>query len=192
LPNTLIFNNKTILMASKNWVLDPAHSEIHFKIRHLVISTITGSFRVFNGTMATPQHDDFSSADFSLKIDVYSIDTNNAQRDEHLKSADFFDADSYPEITFQSTDFKHIEGDKHTLTGELTIKDVTKTVTLDVLFGGEAKDGFGINRAGFEITGVINRNDFSIHADDVTEAGGLVLGEDIKLHANIQFTNEVE
>lgn len=179
-------------MASKNWVLDPAHSEIHFKIRHLVISTITGSFRVFSGAMTTPQHDDFTNAAFSLKIDVYSIDTNNAQRDEHLKSADFFDADTYPEITFLSTDFKHIEGDKHALTGELTIKEVTKTVVLDVLFGGEAKDGFGINRAGFEITGVINRNDFNIHAHDVTEAGGMVLGEDIKLHANIQFTNEVE
>lgn len=179
-------------MASKNWVLDPAHSEIHFKIRHLVISTITGSFRVFNGTMVTPQHDDFTNAAFGLKIDVYSIDTNNEQRDEHLKSADFFDADTYPDILFTSTYFKHIEGDKHTLTGNLTIKDVTKTVTLDVLFGGEAKDGFGINRAGFEITGTINRNDFNIHAHDVTEAGGLVLGEDIKLHANIQFTNEAE
>jgi polyisoprenoid-binding protein YceI len=179
-------------MASKNWVIDPAHSEIQFKIRHLVISTITGSFRVFSGTMATPQHDDFTNASFALKIDVYSIDTNNTQRDEHLKSADFFEADTYPEIIFQSSDFKHIEGDEHELTGALTIKDVTKTVVLNVLFGGEAKDGFGINRAGFEITGTINRNDFNIHASDVTEAGGLVLGEDIKLHANIQFTNEVE
>ncbi|MES2485105.1 MAG: YceI family protein [Bacteroidota bacterium] len=179
-------------MATQHWVLDPAHSEIHFKIRHLVISTITGSFNIFSGRLTTPQHDDFSNAYVTLKIDVYSVDTNNTQRDEHLKSADFFDADQYPEIKFLSTEFKHIEGDKHTLTGELTIKDVTKTVTLDVLFGGEAKDGFGINRAGFEITCIINRNDFNIHADDVTEAGGLVLGEDIKMYANIQFTNEVE
>ncbi|KOS06248.1 hypothetical protein AM493_09550 [Flavobacterium akiainvivens] len=179
-------------MASKNWVLDPAHSEIHFKIRHLVISTITGSFRVFNGTMTTPQHDDFANAAFDLKIDVYSIDTNNEQRDEHLKSADFFEADTYPDILFKSSDFKHIEGDKHELTGALTIKGITKNITLEVLFGGEAKDGFGVNRAGFEITGVINRNDFNIHAADVTEAGGLVLGEEIKLYANIQFTNEVE
>jgi polyisoprenoid-binding protein YceI len=178
-------------MASKNWVIDPTHSEIHFKIRHLVISTITGSFRVFTGTMATPQHDDFTNAEISLKIDVYSIDTNNAQRDEHLKSADFFDADAYPEITFESTDFKYIDGDKHELSGILTIKGVSRNITLEVLFGGEAKDGFGINRAGFEVTGTINRNDFGIHAPDVTEAGGLVLGEDIKLHANIQFTNEV-
>ena len=179
-------------MATQHWVLDPAHSEIHFKIRHLVISTITGSFNIFSGRLTTPQHDDFSNAYVTLKIDVYSIDTNNTQRDEHLKSADFFDADQYPEIEFLSTDFRNIEGDKHTLTGKLTIKDVTKTVTLDALFGGEAKDGFGINRAGFEITGTINRNDFNIHADDVTEAGGLVIGEDIKLYANIQFTNEVD
>lgn len=142
--------------------------------------------------MFTPEHDNFSNAAFKLSIDVYSVDTNNEQRDEHLKSADFFDADTYPEINFLSTDFKHIEGDKHELTGVLTIKDVTKTVTLDVLFGGEAKDGFGVNRAGFEITGTINRNDFNIHANDVNEAGGLIVGEDIKLFANLQFINEAE
>lgn len=179
-------------MATKHWTLDPAHSDIHFKIRHLVISTITGSFKVFSGKMITPQHDDFNNAHFNLDIDVYSIDTNSTERDEHLKSPDFFNADAFPQIVFRSDSFIHIEGDKHKLTGQLTIKGITKEVTLDVLFGGEAKDGFGINRAGFEISGIINRNDFDIHSSDVTEAGGLVLGEDIKLHANIQFTNDTE
>ncbi len=179
-------------MATKHWTIDAAHSELEFKIRHLVISTITGKFRIFSGTMITPQHDDFNNANFSLMADVYSIDTNNRDRDEHLKSPDFFNADAFPEIRFHSTSFVQIEGDNHKLTGELTIKGITKVVTLDVLFGGEAKDGFGINRAGFEITGVISRNDFDIHSADVTEAGGLVLGEDIKLHANIQFTNDPE
>lgn len=179
-------------MATNKWVLDLAHSEVHFKIRHLVISTITGSFNIFSGTLFTQNHDDFNDAAFDITIDVYSINTNNRDRDEHLKSADFFDADKFPQITFKSSRFLHTGGDNYELTGNLTVKDVTKEVVLDVLFGGEAKDGFGINRAGFEITGTINRNDFNIHAPDVTEAGGLVLGEDIKLLANVQFTNEVE
>ncbi len=179
-------------MATKHWTLDLGHSDIHFKIRHLVISTITGSFKIFSGTLVTPQHDDFKNAVFNLAIDVYSIDTNNRDRDEHLKSPDFFSADLFPQMEFRSTAFDHIGGDDYKLTGQLTVKGITKEVTLDVLFGGEAKDGFGINRAGFEISGVINRNDFDIHSAGVTEAGGLVLGEDIKMHANIQFTNDIE
>ncbi|MXN89869.1 hypothetical protein GR160_01400 [Flavobacterium sp. Sd200] len=178
-------------MATRNWVIDPAHSNISFSIRHLVIATVTGSFNVFSGTMVTKEHDNFNDAQVNLSIDVYSIDTNNRDRDEHLKSPDFFNADAFPVIEFRSTQFKHIDGDKHELTGVFTVKGISKEVTLTVLFGGEAKDGFGVMRAGFEISGIINRNDFDIHSADVTEAGGLVLGEDIKLHANIQFTNEV-
>jgi len=178
-------------MATNKWVLDIAHSEIHFKIRHLVISTVTGSFNVFSGTLETKQHDNFNDASINFSIDVYSVDTNDDVRDEHLKSDTFFNADIYPQIDFNSTSFIHIEGDKYKLAGNLTIKGITKPVTLDVLFGGEAKDGFGVNRAGFEFKGTINRNDFGIHSSDVTETGGLVLGENIKLHANIQFTNEV-
>ena len=177
-------------MATRHWVLDPAHSDVHFRIRHLIISSITGSFNVFSGTLVTPQHDNFEDAYFTINIDVYSIDTNNRDRDEHLKSPDFFNADEHPEIVFRSLSFTHLEGDNYKLKGELTVKGIAQEVTLDVLFGGQAKDGFGISRAGFEITGSINRNDFGIHPDDATEAGGFVLGEEIKLHANVQFTNE--
>lgn len=177
-------------MATTHWELDPAHSEIQFKIRHLVISNITGSFKVFSGTMDTPVHDSYMGSQFTINIDVYSIDTNNRDRDEHLKSPDFFNADAYPEINFTSDSFVHLEGDHYKMGGALTIKGITKQVNLDALFGGNAKDGFGINRAGFEITATINRNDFDIHAADITEAGGLVLGEDIKLHANVQFINK--
>jgi len=179
-------------MATQHWILDPAHSDISFKIRHLVISSVTGSFNIFSGRFVTPQHDNFNAAYFTLNIDVYSIDTNNRDRDEHLKSPDFFNADEFSNIEFLSTEFNHIEGDNYELVGNLTIKGISKKVTLDALFGGEAKDGFGIMRAGFEITGTINRADFGIHASDTTEAGGLVLGEDIKLHANLQFTNQTE
>lgn len=179
-------------MATQHWILDAAHSDISFKIKHLVISSVSGTFKIFSGRFVTPQHDSFNEAYFTLNIDVYSIDTNNTDRDEHLKSPDFFNADEFPTIEFLSTDFDHIEGDNYKLTGDITIKGISKKVTLDVLFGGEAKDGFGVMRAGFEITGTINRTDFGIHASDITEAGGLVLGEDIKLHANLQFTNQTE
>lgn len=179
-------------MATKNWVLDPAHSDIHFKIKHLLISSVTGSFNVFSGRFVTPVHDNFDQAYFTMLIDVYSIDTNNRDRDEHLKSPDFFNADEFPQIEFLSTSFKYINGDLHRLIGDLTIKGITKEVTFDVLFGGEAKDGFGVQRAGFEIIGTVNRKDFGIYAANITEVGGLILGEDIKLHANLQFTNQEE
>jgi polyisoprenoid-binding protein YceI len=178
-------------MAIYNWAIDPAHSNINFSIRHLVIATVTGSFNIFSGTMVTTGPDHFEDASINFTIDVYSIDTNSRDRDEHLKSADFFNADEFPSIGFRSTAFRHIDGDTHKLTGLLNIKGITKEVTLDVLFGGIAKDGFGIMRAGFDITGSINRNDFDIHANDVTEAGGLVLAEIIRLHAGIQFIHEV-
>lgn len=179
-------------MATKHWTIDPAHSDIHFRIRHLLISSITGSFKIFSGTMVTPQHDDFTDAFFTLNINVYSIDTNNRDRDEHLKSPDFFNADEFPDIIFRSQSFTHTDGDDYKLAGELVIKGISKNVELDVKFGGQAKDGFGISRAGFEINGVINRNDFGIHPDSDGETGGLAMGEEIKLHANIQFTNEQE
>ena len=179
-------------MATKHWKLDPAHSEVLFKIRHLLISNISGSFTIFSGTMVTPEHDNFKDAYFSLKVDVYSVNTNNENRDEHLRSDDFFDADTYPDITFLSTSFKHIDGDNYKLAGSLTLKGITKHVSFDVLFGGQAKDGFGISRAGFEINGVIDRNDFDIHPAEAAEASGIVLGEEIQLHANLQYTNEAD
>ncbi|AWH85365.1 hypothetical protein HYN59_09665 [Flavobacterium album] len=179
-------------MATKNWTLDPAHSDIHFKIRHLFISSVTGEFKIFSGTMVTPQHDNFNGASFKLFIDAFSVDTNNRDRDEHLKSPDFFSADLFPQLEFHSTAFSPVAGDNYRLKGVLTIKGISKEIMLDVFFGGEAKDGFGINRAGFEIIGTINRNDFDIHPAGIAEVGGLVLGEEIKLHANIQFTNDTE
>ena len=178
-------------MQQKKWILDLAHSDITFKIRHLLIANVTGHFRAFSGTMHASE-DDFTDAEFKLTIDVFSVDTNSSERDEHLKSADFFNADYYPEMKFVSTSFVHIDGDRYDLNGNLSVKDVTRPVTFKVLFGGEAKDGFGNMRAGFEINGEIDRNDFNIHANDVTEAGGLILGEDIQLHANIQFIKETD
>jgi polyisoprenoid-binding protein YceI len=172
------------------WVIDPMHSEVQFKVKHLVISTVTGFFKSFEGSVET-SGDDFENAEISFKLDIDSIDTNQSQRDGHLKSPEFFDAAQYPEITFKSTSFKKTDDEEeYELVGDLTIKGVTKPVTLDVEFGGSAGDFYGNTKAGFEITGKINRKEFGLTWDGVTEAGSIVLGEDIKLLINIQLTKQ--
>jgi polyisoprenoid-binding protein YceI len=176
------------MATATKWVLDPMHSEVQFKVKHLVISTVTGSFKTFEGELTT-ESDDFEGADVSFSLDVNSIDTNQEARDGHLKSAEFFDAETYPKISFKSTSFTK-DGDEYKLTGDLTIKDVTKPVTLDVEHGGVAGDFYGNTKAGFEVTGKINRKDFGLVWDGVTEAGSVVLGSDIKLIINVQFAKQ--
>jgi len=171
------------------WVLDPLHSEVQFKVKHLVISTVSGFFKSFEGELDT-EDDDFTNANISFSLDIDSIDTNQSQRDEHLKSAEFFDAAQYPKITFQSTSFTKSGDDEYKLTGDLTIKGVTRPVTLDVEFGGSAADFYGNTKAGFEISGKINRKDFGLTWSGVTEAGAVVVGEDIKLLINVQFAKQ--
>ena len=173
-------------MATTNWVVDPMHSEVQFKVKHLVISTVTGTFRNFEGG-ATTEHDDFNDAEIHFSLDVNSIDTNQEMRDTHLKGTDFFDAETYPHIAFKSTSFKKVDDDEYTLTGDLTMKGVTKPVTLKAEYGGTAKDAYGNQKLGFEVTGKVNRKEFGLTYNAVTETGGLALGEDIKLSANIQL-----
>jgi len=176
------------MSTSTKWVLDPMHSEVQFKVKHLVISTVTGSFKSFEGNLET-DNEDFTGAKIQFSLDVNSLDTNQEQRDAHLKSPDFFDAEQYPKITFVSTAFTK-DGEDYTLTGDLTIKDVTKPVTLTVEHGGLAGDFYGNTKAGFEITGKINRKEFGLTWDGVTEAGSIVVGEDIKLLINVQFAKQ--
>jgi polyisoprenoid-binding protein YceI len=170
------------------WVLDPMHTEVQFKVKHLVISTVTGSFRNFEGTMESDD-DDFENAEISFSLDVSSIDTNQEQRDGHLKSADFFDAENFPKISFKSTSFEK-SGDGYILKGDLTIKDVTKPIALNVEHGGSATDFYGNTKTGFEVTGKINRKEFGLTWEGITEAGSVVVGEDIKLIINAQFAKE--
>ena len=171
------------------WSIDPMHSEVQFKVKHLVISTVSGFFKSFEGTVET-DGEDFDGANIDFSIDINSIDTNQSQRDEHLKSPEFFDAATYPHIKFQSTSFKKIDDDEYALKGDLTIKGVTKPVSLDVEFGGSTADFYGNTKAGFEITGKINRKEFGLTWDGVTEAGSVVVGEDIKLTINAQLTKQ--
>lgn len=179
------------MSATKTWVIDPMHSEILFKIKHLVISTVTGSFRKFEGKAIT-EGEDFSNAKVIFTIDVSSIDTNQPQRDGHLQNGDFFSADLYPTIDFESTSFTKDRRGDFQMTGDLTMKGVTKPVKLDVEYGGSENNGHGVVKHGFEITGVINRKEFGMSWNKITDTGGLGLGEDIKLIANVQVAELVE
>lgn len=171
------------------WVIDPTHSEVQFKVKHLVISTVSGFFKSFEGSLET-ESEDFDDAKINFSLDIDSIDTNQSQRDGHLKSADFFDAEKYPKITFSSTSFKKTGEGEYELAGDLEIKGITKPVTLAVEYGGTTNDFYGNTKAGFEVTGTINRKDFGLTWDGVTDAGSIVLGSDIKLLINIQFAKQ--
>jgi len=173
-------------LTKTTWAIDPTHSEVQFKVKHLVISTVTGTFKKFEGAIES-ENDNFDGATASFKLDVNSIDTNVEARDGHLKSDDFFNAAAFPHLTFTGT-LKHKAGSKYELTGPLTIRDNTKEVTLHVDFGGQMVDGYGQTKAGFEITGAINRKEFGLHWSMVTEAGGVVVGDEVKLNLNVQVT----
>jgi len=174
-------------MATTKWVLDPTHSEIGFKIKHLMISNVSGSFTKFD-VQAQTAGEDFSTATVTATIDVSSVYTNNSQRDEHLQKDDFFDTEKHPSISFTSTGVEKTGDDSFVLQGELTIKEVTKPVKLDVEFSDIVKDPWGNERAGFSISGKINRKQWGIGA----EAIGPMLGEDLKLSGEIQLVKVVE
>ncbi|MXV37095.1 hypothetical protein GO491_00170 [Flavobacteriaceae bacterium Ap0902] len=166
------------------WTIDAAHSEISFKVKHMMISTVTGHFDIFEGTAKT-NGDDFKDAEIEFKAKVDSINTKNKDRDTHLKSDDFFNVEKHPELVFVSKSF---DGNK--MVGDLTIRDVTKEVTLDADFNGVAVDPYGQTKAGFEMTGQINRKDFNLTWSAVTEAGSVVVSDKVRLVIDVQFTKE--
>lgn len=166
------------------WTIDPAHSEIGFKVKHMMISTVSGQFDDFTASVHTSS-DDFINSDISVEIKTDSINTNNSDRDNHLKSDDFFNATQFPEMRFKSKKF-----DGETLVGDLTIRDITKEVTLDVNFNGIAVDPYGQTKAGFEISGEINRKDFDLKWSALTEAGAIVVSEKTKLIIDAQFIKQ--
>ncbi len=171
------------------WTIDNAHSEIGFKIKHLVISTVSGKFTSFKGKIEG-EPGDLQNAKVSFEADINSIHTGNEQRDGHLTSADFFDAIKYPKLTFISTKIDHNEGSEYILTGELTIKNVKKHVRLNAAWGGIQNNLYGQTVAGFEITGKINRHDFDLTWSAVTEAGGLVVSDEVKLVIDVELVKE--
>jgi polyisoprenoid-binding protein YceI len=175
-------------MATTKWVLDPTHSEVTFKVKHLMFTNVSGNFTKFEAT-AESDDENFDNASFSFSADVDSINTNNADRDGHLKSADFFDAAQFPTITFKSTSVAK-DGDDLKVTGDLTVHGVTKSVTLDTEFGGIQKDPWGNIKSGFSVTGKINRKDFGLSWNAALETGGVMLGEEVKLALELQFVKQ--
>lgn len=176
-------------MATTKWALDPSHSEIQFKAKHLMITNVTGSFGNINGNVEA-EAEDFSNAKIAFSAQTGSINTGNEQRDGHLKSGDFFDSEKYPEIKFESTSMKKKSGNEYSLEGNLEIKGVSKPVKLDVEYGGTQKDPWGNTKAGFTLNGKINRTDWGLTWNSALEAGGMLVSEDIKLHGEIQFAKQ--
>ena len=173
-------------MATK-WNIDPTHSEVTFKVKHLMISTVSGNFKVFEGS-AESESDDFKSVkNIVFKADVKSINTNNDQRDEHLRSADFFAVDENSEMVFRANSFD-VSNDK--LQGELTIRNTTKPVTLDVDYGGVVVDPYGQTKAGLTVSGKISRKEYGLTWDAVTEAGSVVVSDQVRINAEVQFVKQ--
>ena len=170
------------------WKIDPTHSEVQFKVKHLVISTVTGSFNTFDASIET-ENDNFNNTKVRFTAAIDSINTGVADRDQHLKSDDFFNAQQYPELIFESNEFS-MNKERNEITGNLTIRDTTLPVTLSVYFGGVVNDQFGQMKAGFEVTGKINRKDFGLKWDGVTEAGGVVVADEVKIISNVQFIKQ--
>jgi polyisoprenoid-binding protein YceI len=166
------------------WGIDTTHTEVQFKVKHLVIATVTGFFKKFSGSIES-NGDDFDGAQTSFSLDVNSIDTNQADRDAHLKSPDFFAAEQYPSADFKGV-LKKVSSDDYKLVGDLTLRGTTKPVELSVLYGGTMVDPWGNTKAGFEINGKINRKDFGLNWNALTEAGGMVVSEEVKLHLNVE------
>lgn len=171
-------------MNTTNWSIDNTHSEIAFKVRHMMISTVTGNFEDFQATAKT-NGDDFKNAVIEFSAKTESINTKNDDRDNHLKSDDFFNAEKFPELKFVSKSF---DGQK--MVGDLTIRDVTKEITLDAELNGIVEDPYGQTKAGFEINGEINRKDFNLSWNSVTEAGSIVVSDKVRLVADIQFVKQ--
>ncbi|MDH5826321.1 YceI family protein [Sphingobacterium sp. SG20118] len=168
-----------------NWSLDKAHSEIEFKVKHMMITNVKGQFQDFDLTVVSDSNH-LENAKIDLTIQTASINTKNEQRDEHLKSADFFDVAGNPTITFHATSSKK-DGDDIKLTGDLTIKGITKSITVDVEFGGVAKDPWGNEKVGYTATGKINRQDFGLTWNAALETGGLMVSDEVKFQADFQF-----
>ena len=167
-------------------VIDSAHTKIQFKVKHLMISNVMGSFKEFEGK-ASMIENDFSTTKVNVTIKTASIDTEAPDRDAHLKSPDFFDADKYPEIVFEGSGMTLKDEDNYELKGNLTIKNVTKPITLSVEYGGLMNDPWGNKKAGFSVTGEINRKDWGMEWNAALEAGGVLVGDKVKLLCDVEF-----
>jgi len=173
------------MTTNSNWNLDTVHSGIDFTVRHMVVSKVRGRFAKFTGSVALDEGD-LTRSTVEATIDASSIDTGTAQRDEHLKSADFFDVEHFPQIRFRSTGIEKLGGDRYRLTGALTIRDVTRPIALDVEYGGRGKDPWGNERVGFTARGALDRKDFGLKWNQALETGGVLVSDRVELELDLQ------
>jgi len=178
---------ETITKTTTKWVLDPTHSELTFKVRHMMITNVKGEFKNFSVEV---DGDDILKSSLNVSIDGSSINTNNNDRDNHLKSADFFDVENHKELLFKSTSFKQKDDDEYELKGILTIKGNSKEVALEVEFGGINKDPWGNEKAGFSVEGKINRKDWGLNWNAALETGGVLVSEEVKIFGELQFVKQ--
>lgn len=176
-------------MSTIKWIADPTHSEIGFRIKHLMISNVSGKFGKFAAEVQTAG-EDFTTARILATINAASIDTGNPARDEHLQHVDFFEVEKFPVITFQSTHIQQVDAEQYIIRGDLTVKGVTKSIKLDVEHSGVTKDPWGNRRAGFTITAKINRSEFGLTFNTVLETGGVALGDEVKIQSEIQLVKQ--
>ncbi len=180
---------KTTTAQASDWKVDAVHSSVKFTVTHLTVSEVEGKFKVFNGSIASPSGD-FNNAKINFTVDVNSVNTDDENRDKHLKSDDFFNAEKYPAMNFASTSFKKMKGNIYYLEGNLTIRDVTKKVKFAVLYGGTVKDPWGNIKAGFKATSKISRKDYGLKWNKLTEAGGAVVGDEVSIALNLEFAEQ--
>lgn len=174
-------------MATTKWILDPSHSEVEFKVKHMMISNVSGKFTKFDASLET-EGEDFMTAKVTFTADIASINTGSDQRDEHLKGADFFEAAKYPALKFVATKYENVDNDgSYEVYGDLTIHGVTKNVKLDAEFGGVIKDPWGNTRAGITASGKINRKEFGLAWHGVTETGSLIVSDEVRVHVGLEF-----
>jgi polyisoprenoid-binding protein YceI len=172
-------------MSTTKWAIDPTHSEIGFKVKHMMFTNVSGKFVTYDAAITT-EDDNFENANIEFSADINSINTNNSDRDNHLVSGDFFDAEAYPKLTFKAASFTK-KGDDYELKGDLTLKGVTKPVTLSAEFSGLMKDPWGNTKAGLNISGKINRKDWGLNYNAALETGGVLISEEVRLNIELQL-----
>lgn len=176
-------------MTKTKWAIDPTHTEIGFKVKHMMFTNVSGKFNAFDATIENDD-DHFETSKINFSAEINSVDTNNLDRDNHLRSADFFDAENFPKLSFESTEIKKISEGEFKIIGDLTIKDVTKSVQLDAEYSGLMTDPWGNTKTGLSVTGKINRKEFGLTWNAALETGGVLVGEDIKLVSEIQLIRQ--
>jgi polyisoprenoid-binding protein YceI len=176
-------------MTTTKWTIDPTHSEIGFKVKHMMFTNVSGEFTSYDATITT-EDDDFTKSSIEFSADINSINTNNTDRDNHLKSADFFDAEKFPKLTFKSSSLTKVDDDNYELEGELSLHGVIKTVKLPAEVSGQLKDPWGNTKAGINVYGKLNRKDFGLNWNSALETGGVLVGEEVKLNIELQFVKQ--